>query len=280
MTDRGSPIGVFDSGVGGLSVWRELVLALPNESTVYLADQAHVPYGPRPAAQVRRFAEGITRWLLTLGCKAIVVACNAASAAALHHLREAFPETPFIGMEPAVKPAARQTVSNVVGVLATPGTFQGQLFAQTAVRFAANVRLINQACPGLVERIERGDGDTAETEQRLRSWIEPMLAQDADMLVLACTHYPFVLPTIQRIIGGRMRVIDPAPAVARQLQHVLQERALVAKPGGAKHRFCTSAAPATLETALRRLLNIEAAPEPLIWSPEQELTAPAGGVAA
>lgn len=280
MTDRGSPIGVFDSGVGGLSVWRELVLALPNESTVYLADQAHVPYGPRPAAQVRRFAEGITRWLLTLGCKAIVVACNAASAAALHHLREAFPETPFIGMEPAVKPAARQTVSNVVGVLATPGTFQGQLFAQTAVRFAANVRLINQACPGLVERIERGDCDTAETEQLLRSWIEPMLAQDADMLVLACTHYPFVLPTIQRIIGGRMRVIDPAPAVARQLQHVLQERALVAKPGGAKHRFCTSAAPATLETALRRLLNIEAAPEPLIWSPEQELTAPAGGVAA
>lgn len=275
MSERASPIGVFDSGVGGLSVWRELVRALPDESTVYFADQAHVPYGPRAAGEVRQFAQGITRWLRRQNCKAIVVACNAASAAALHHLREVFPETPFIGMEPAVKPAARQTLSNVVGVLATPGTFQGQLFAQTAARYAAQVRLINQGCPGLVERIERGDGDTAETEQLLRSWLEPMLAQGADTLVLACTHYPFVLPAIQRIIGSRMRVIDPAPAVARQLQQVLGQRGVLAGAGRAEHRFYTSAAPATLDAALKRLLDIEAASRPLIWSPQQELAAPA-----
>lgn len=264
MTSARAAIGVFDSGVGGLSVWRELVRILPGESTIYLADQAHVPYGPRPAAEVRQFAEGITRWLLAQGAKAIVVACNAASAAALQHLRQTFPLTPFIGMEPAVKPAAQQTQSGVVGVLATPGTFQGQLFAQTAARFAAGVRLINQPCPGLVESIERGEHDGPRVAQMLRGWLEQMLAQNADSLVLACTHYPFVLPVIRQIVGDRMRVIDPAPAVARQLQRVLRQPGLrpVAR---VTHRFCTTGPPAGFRIALKRTIEIEADPEALAW---------------
>lgn len=150
------PIGVFDSGVGGLSIVREMRRQMPAENILYFADQAHVPYGPRPMEEVRAFSEGITRFLLGEGADLIVVACNTASAAALKQLREAFPEVPFVGMEPAVKPAAEASRSRVVGVLATPATFQGELYASVVERFAQGVRLINQTVPGLVEQIEAG----------------------------------------------------------------------------------------------------------------------------
>ena len=149
-----APIGIFDSGVGGLSVLRAVRQALPQEALIYLADQAHVPYGPRPVEQVRTFAEGITRYLLSQGAKLIVVACNTASAAALHSLRQAFPELPFVGMEPAVKPAAEHTQTGVVGVLATPATFQGALYASVIERFASGVTVLQDTCPGLVMEIE------------------------------------------------------------------------------------------------------------------------------
>ena len=149
-----SPIGIFDSGIGGLSVLKELRIELPDESLIYFADQLHVPYGPRPLAEVRKFSEGITRFLLDQGAKIIVVACNAASAAALHHLRIAFPEVPFVGMEPAVKPAVEHSESKVVAVLATPATFQGALYASVVERFASGVELIQDTCPGLVNQIE------------------------------------------------------------------------------------------------------------------------------
>ncbi len=248
------PIGVFDSGVGGLSVWREIVRRLPHEETAYFADQAHVPYGPRSQDEIRGFCEGIARFLLEQRCKAIVVACNTASAAALKHLREVFPHLPVLGMEPAVKPAAATTRTGVVGVMATPATFQGRLFQATAGRFASGVRLVNQVCDGLAERIEAGDLDGAETEALLRRVLAPILAANADTIVLACTHYPFVIEPIRRIVGGQVNVIDPAPAIARHLDSVLRTQHLLVEPSGEpRHRFFTSASGAAFETALTRL---------------------------
>jgi glutamate racemase len=227
MPDPGDPIGVFDSGVGGLSVLREIRQLFPSEMLVYIADQAHVPYGPRPLEQVRAFAVEITRFLLSQGVKLVVVACNAASAAALQILRQAFPDVPFVGMEPAVKPAAEHTQSGVVGVLATPATFQSALYASVVERFAQDVTLLQHTCPGLVAQIEAGQFDSPETRRILEDGLRPMLAQGIDTVVLGCTHYPFVIPLIEEIAGPEVRVIDPAPAVARQVGRVLAAGALL-----------------------------------------------------
>lgn len=215
-------IGVFDSGVGGLSVLRAIRQELPDKTVIYLADQVHVPYGSRSLEEVRRFSEVITRYLLDQGAGMIVVACNTASAAALHFLREKFPGIPFVGMEPAVKPAAEQTQSGVVGILATPATFQGALYASVVERFASGVILLQDTCPGLVGQIEAGDLDSTRSRRILEKALAPMLAQDIDTIVLGCTHYPFVIPLIQNIAGLGVRVIDPAPAVARQVRRVLE----------------------------------------------------------
>lgn len=215
-------IGVFDSGVGGLSVLRAIQHVLPQEKLLYLADQARVPYGSRTLDEVRQFSESITRYLLSQGASLIVVACNTASAAALHALRQSFPGIPFVGMEPAVKPAAEQTQTGVVGVLATPATFQGALYSSVVERFASNVIILQHTCPGLVAQIEAGDLDSPATRQILEDALSPMLAQGIDTVVLGCTHYPFVIPLIQSIVGPAVRVIDPAPAVARQVKRVLE----------------------------------------------------------
>ena len=215
------PIGVFDSGVGGLSVLRAIRKKLPNESVLYFADQVHVPYGPRPLEEVRGYSDSITRFLLGRGAKLIVVACNAASAAALHTLRQTFPKVFFVGMEPAVKPAVEITHTGVVGVLATPATFQGALYASVVERFASNVTILQSVCPGLVQQIERGELDTRKTRQILEAALNPMLERGIDTVVLGCTHYPFVIPLIQAIVGPDVRVIDPAPAVARQVERLL-----------------------------------------------------------
>ena len=216
-----SPIGIFDSGVGGISVLRALRQQMPNESMLYFGDQGHIPYGPRPMEQIRRFSEAITTFLLERGAKIIVVACNTASAAALRYLREQFPDIQFVGMEPAVKPAADRTQTGKVGVLATPATFQGALYASVVERFANGVELFQDTCPGLVQQIERGNLDGAETRQILADALLPMIAKDIDTVGLGCTHYPFVIPLIQQIAGEKVRVIDPAPAVAKQAQRLL-----------------------------------------------------------
>lgn len=222
------PIGIFDSGVGGLSVVKVMHSQLPSLSTIYLGDQAHVPYGLRSLEQVRAFSEEITRFLIGQGARLIVVACNAASAAALHYLRQQFPETPFVGMEPAVKPAAENTRSGVVGVLATQATFQGELYASVVERFAKDVTILKSTCPGLVAQIEAGKLDDPDTMAILRDTIEPMLDKGIDTIVLGCTHYPFVIPQIKRIAGDAVRVIDPAPAIARQTARLMQERGWLA----------------------------------------------------
>jgi glutamate racemase len=214
-------IGLFDSGVGGLSVLRALRAQRLVADLLYFGDNHHIPYGPRPLAEVCAFSEAITRFLLDRDAQVIVVACNTASAAALKYLRQIYPNVPFVGMEPAVKPAAEQTQTKIVGVLATPATFQGELFNSVVERFAQGVTVLQQVCPGLVQQIEAGATATPETEAMLRGWVEPMLEQGIDALVLGCTHYPFVIPLLERICGPGVRVIDPAPAVARQVGRVL-----------------------------------------------------------
>ena len=261
------PIGIFDSGVGGLSVLRSLRQLLPAEPLLYLADQAHVPYGPRRLEQVRYFSEQITRYLLGEGAKLIVVACNAASAAALQYLRKIFPQVPFVGMEPAVKPAAEQTHSGVVGVLATPATFQGALYASVVERFANGVNLLQSTCPGLVEQIEAGDLDGPVTRAILEQALGPMLASGIDTVVLGCTHYPFVIPLIEQIVGPGVRVIDPAPAVARQAARLLDECGLrqPENPAPPVIRFVTTGDVPSMEHALVRLIGEPKEVEGAVW---------------
>ncbi len=244
-------IGVFDSGVGGLSVLREMRVQLPAARLLYFADSAHVPYGPRPLEEVRGFSFAIADFLLLQGAEAIVVACNTASAAALHALRARL-AAPIVGMEPAVKPAVEQSHSGVVAVLATPATFQGALFASVVERFAHGVEVIPQVCPGLVEQIERGELDTPGTEALLRPCIEPLLERGIDALVLGCTHYPFVRPLIERICGPGVRVIDPSAAVARQVRRVISAADVLPEGDGCTIYF-TSGDVAQFERALQAL---------------------------
>ncbi|MCS7179449.1 MAG: glutamate racemase [Anaerolineae bacterium] len=261
-------IGVFDSGVGGLSVWKEIVRELPGVPTLYLADQAHVPYGPRPLEEVRRFAEGITRFLLKQGATVVVLACHTASAAALRYLRSTFPRVPFVGMEPAVKPAVQRTHNGRVGVIATWATFQGELFASLLARFGQDVQVIPHVCPGLVEAVEAGALDTPETEALLRACLEPLLAAGIDELVLGCTHYPFLRPLIDRIVGPGVEIIDPAPAVARQVRRILEGRDANARSAGqppAPHTFYTTGDPVRLMRALERLVGIRTEVQALHW---------------
>lgn len=245
-------IGVFDSGVGGLSVLRVLRQLLPQHPFLYVADQAHVPYGPRPSTEIRIFSEQITQFLVAQGVELVVVACNTATAAALGHLRERYPNLPFVGMEPAVKPAAVQTRTGVVGVLATAGTFQSQRYASLTARFAAHVRLLENPCVGLVEQIERGELTTAATESLLRAIVAPMVAQGADTFILGCTHYPFIRPLLAHILGPEVAIIDPAPAVARQVARLLPAAGSSASPA---LRVFTTAAPHHLQTQIAALLG-------------------------
>jgi len=256
MASVNAPIGVFDSGVGGLSILRPLRAQLPAEPIVFFADQAHVPYGPRPLDEVRRFSVGITRFLIDQGAKLIVVACNTASAAALQHLRGVFLGMPFVGMEPAVKPAAEQTRTRRVGVLATPATFQGALFASVVERFAHGVRVIPQTLPGLVERIEAGDLDGPETRRIIETAVRPLVAQGVDTLVLACTHYPFVIPLIAAAAGPGVQVIDPSPAIARQAARLLADGGKLAPAGeSGMTTLVTSGNPARLAAMALRLIG-------------------------
>ena len=266
LSHANSSIGVFDSGVGGLSVLRAIREQMPEESVIYFGDQGHVPYGPRPLQQVRDFSEGITRFLLDNGAKIIVVACNAASAAALTYLRQTFADVSFVGMEPAVKPAAEHTATGVVGVLATPATFQGALYASVVERFAAGVELLQSTCPGLVQQIEKGDLDGLETRRILEDALNPMLKKKIDTVVLGCTHYPFVIPLIERVVGDKVRVIDPAPSVARQAKRLLEADGLK-NLGGVRGEVCyfTSGPADALQSLLPKLSGEEGNVKSVMW---------------
>lgn len=222
------PIGVFDSGIGGLSVWRELVKLMPNEDIVYVADSASCPYGNKSQERVIELSDRIVRFLLEKGCKLIVIACNTATAAAIDYLRKSY-SIPFVGMEPAVKPAALSSKTGVVGILATAGTFKGRLFNETKDRFASDVKIIEQIGEGLVEIVENGKTASENAKQLLQSYIQPMLDAKVDHLVLGCTHYPFLIPQIKEIVKDRMAILDPAPAVAKRVKYLLKKGGLDSK---------------------------------------------------
>jgi len=247
-------LGVLDSGVGGLSVLRHLRAVLPRERFLYFADQAHIPYGPREAEEIQRFTAGITRFLLGLGAKLIVVACNTASAAALDYLRQAFPATPFVGMEPAVKPAALTTHSGKVGVLATPSTLNSHRYAGLMARYAGGIQVYEDPCIGLVQLIEAGALDAPVTRRLLEGVVRPMLREGVDTLVLGCTHYPFIYPLLHDIAGDGVAIIDPAPAVARHTKNVLQQLERVAPAGQEGSLRCfTSGSAAQFASQVLRL---------------------------
>ncbi len=265
-TDVNPLIGVFDSGVGGLSIVRELFAELPAHPLLFAADQAHLPYGVRPSTEIRHFVDSIARWMMGQGAQVIVLACNSASAAALHTLRADYPEFPFVGMEPAVKPAAQNTRSGVIGVLSTHATASGDLFRATAARYAADVRVIAQPAPELVQLVEAGAWETDEGKTVLRRVIAPMLEAGADQIALACTHFPFLLDALRKIAGEGVTFVDPSPAVARQTRRVLDSLGLLRENAvTAHHRFHTTGDPDRLQEMIRRLIGIDTPVHALAW---------------
>jgi glutamate racemase len=239
-------IGVFDSGVGGLSILREIHAQHPRLHTLYYADQAHLPYGPRDPAQVRDLLEAAAGYLLAQGAQTLVIACHTACAAGLHTLRARFPHVPIVGIEPAVKPAAAASKSGVIGVLTTEGTAKSDIYASVIRRFAAGVRVITEAAPDWVLLVEQGAADNALTRAVIARRLEPLLAEGADQIVLACTHYPFLLSYITLMLGERAEVVDPSPAVARQVGRVVQT--LTVQPAPNKRASDGGTGPLSLKT--------------------------------
>ncbi len=250
-------IGLLDSGIGGLSVLREVHRLLPNHPTLYYADQSHLPYGPRPPEEVRQFVDSITRFLLGQGAAVIVLACNAASAASLLYLREHYPDVPFVGMEPAVKPAVEATRTGVVAVLTTGATAAGPLYERVLKRYAGDVNVLTQIAPEFVTIAEAQSQDTPAGRAVIRRYIEPLLEAGADQIVLACTHFPFLSAAIQEIAGASVTLIDPAPAVARQVARLWPANL---DPSPTANRYFTSGDPAAFQVMLKTLINID---EPL-----------------
>ncbi len=234
------PIGVFDSGLGGLTVAGELMRRLPNEKIVYFADSAHVPYGERPLHEIEEFALGITQFLLGCGAKVVIMACNMSSAVALDAARAAFPQVPILGM---IEPGSRAAVSNggsVVGVLATTGTVKSGAYSRTILALDPRIKVIEQPCPAFVPLVESGMTDSEEAEIAARSCVGPLISGGADTLVLGCTHYPFLRPMIERA-APEATIVDPAEETVRALAKILKDTSAEAsenKPG--EHRFFTS----------------------------------------
>lgn len=218
-------IGVFDSGVGGISVLREIRALLPGADLLYVADSAHCPYGGKSYGEIRTRGMAIGRFLIDQGAQAIVVACNTATAAAIDALRAHYRDMPFVGMEPALKPAVAATRSGVVGVLATGATLGGERFAGLVERYSDGIQLLTQACPGLVEQVEAGDLTSHETRRLLEHYVRPLLARGADTLVLGCTHYPFLRSMLFELFGPHVALIDTGAAVARQTARVVPDEA-------------------------------------------------------
>ncbi len=252
MTDKPNfqRIGVLNSGVGGLSVLREIHRLLPEIPTLYYADQAHIPYGPRSAGEIRGFVTAITRWLIDQGAGVIVIACHAASAASLQPLRQQYPHVPFVGMEPAVKPAAEATQSGVIGVLTTQATADGALYQRVVARHAAHVKVLTQVAPELVTMVEQGRQDDPPSDAVLHRLVDPLVAAGADQLVLACTHFPFLTEVLGRVTD--LPLVDPSAAVARQVDRVLPPSVRAAR---GEQRYVTSGDAAAFQAMIERLIG-------------------------
>ncbi|MFO7879376.1 MAG: glutamate racemase [Bacteroidales bacterium] len=255
MSKSEAPIGMFDSGLGGLSVWKVVSAFLPRESFIYYADSRFAPYGSRSREEIIERSMCITDLLLKDGAKLIVVACNTATAAAIDFLRESHPDIPFVGMEPAIKPASLLSETGNVGVLATQGTFSGALFKRNREKYNPYVKIHFREGEGLVELAEKNMVNSAKAERLLRKYIEPMMQAQVDQLVLGCTHYPLFIPLIRRIAGDSMKIIDPADAIARRTKDLLmQHRKININQVAGKSAFFTSGKLQNLERMLISLV--------------------------
>ncbi|KVP70329.1 glutamate racemase [Burkholderia ubonensis] len=255
----GAPVGVFDSGLGGLSVLRAVRAQLPDESFVYVADSRNAPYGPRDEAFITERTLAIGEWLAREGAKALVVACNTATAQSIAAIRERL-AIPLVGVEPGIKPAAALSASGIAGVLATQSTLASARFQALLDRYGAGRRFICQPGHGLVEAVERGDTHSPALRALLDGYLQPMLDAGADTLVLGCTHYPFFTETIRDLVGDRLTIVDTSDAIARQLARVLDERGLRAPAGtrAAPPRFCSTSDGRQLRALASTLLGLDA----------------------
>ena len=247
------PIGVFDSGIGGTSIWKEIHTLLPNEKTIYLADSKNAPYGEKSKEEIIKLSIKNTDILVEMNCKLIVVACNTATTNAIRELRTKY-KIPFIGIEPAIKPAAINSKTQVIGILATKGTLNSELFNKTSEIFQ-HIKIIEQIGYGLVELIENGRIESTEMTQLLHSYLQPMIEANIDFLVLGCSHYPYLIPQIRKIIPDHIHIIDSGLAVARQTQNLLNEIGF--NENSSNPIFYTNTEPTVLETILGNKYLVE-----------------------
>ncbi len=250
-----NPIGLFDSGIGGTSIWKEMQQLLPNENSIYLADSKNAPYGKKSKEEIINLSFKNTDFLLEKNCKIIVVACNTATTNAIKELREKY-SVPFIGIEPAIKPAALQTTTQTIGILATQGTLNSELFYQNIQNYS-HTKIIEQVGHGLVELIEDGKINSTETKKLLESYLTPMVKANIDYLVLGCTHYPYLIPIIKKMIPNNIKIIDSGEAVAKQTKNILTANNLLNKSGDVpKNIFYTNSDSKVLKEILGITTNI------------------------
>lgn len=248
------PIGVFDSGFGGISILKALQEILPQESYLYVADSAYCPYGPKSRQEIVDRSIRITKFLLAQECKCIVVACNTATGAAIETLRNQF-DVPFIGIEPAVKPAAQSSITKVIGILATEGTFHADHYKETSQQWASDTLIVTKTGHKLVEIVEQNSIFEAASKEVIKNYVQPMIDQNIDRLVLGCTHYPFLIPVLEEIIPSNVQIINPAPAVARQCKKVLHEKNLYSEAEKSDLQFFSSADEQKLETFVNQHID-------------------------
>ena len=250
-----NPIGLFDSGIGGTSIWKEVHALMPNENTIYLADSKNAPYGLKSKDEIIALSFKNTEFLLENNCKIIVVACNTATTNAIKELRAKY-DVPFIGIEPAIKPAALQSKTQTIGILATKGTLNSELFHKNVANHP-DVKIIEQIGHGLVQLIENGDMDSAEMEELLKSYLNPMVEKNIDYLVLGCSHYPYLIPQIKKIISPQIKIIDSGEAVAKQTQKILEQNNLLnLSKRKSSQIFYTNSEPVVLKNILGNNENV------------------------
>lgn len=251
MQKTSRPIGFFDSGIGGTSIWKEVVELLPNESTIYLSDSKNAPYGNRTEDEIVELSIKNTEFLLNKNCKLIVVACNTATTNAITYLRETY-KVPFIGIEPAIKPAALQTKTKKIGILATRGTLNSKLFADTSSKINQEIEKIEVIGTGLVDLIENGKIHSDEMKVLLNKYLQPMLHKNVDAIVLGCTHYPYLIPVIKEIVGNDIQIIDSGLAVAKQTKNILEKNELLSfDDKDVKHQFYINTSQNILDDILK-----------------------------